>query len=132
MRALVVFHDRGTGPVAQLLKRGFRHCFVALDDGRYWIAVDGRAGVPDVRVVAGTGFDLAGFYRRAGMTVVETAVRRRPPRQPWMLGTCVGAAKRLIGLRAPFALTPAGLWRRLSRGPKFPLDAGTRKRILFL
>jgi hypothetical protein len=114
-RALVVFHGHAAGILAQACAEGFRHCFVALDDGRYWVLFDGKAGVPELRVVAGSDFDLAGFYRDRGFMVVETETAHRPPRLPLMLGTCVGAAKRLLGLRAPFVLTPKQLLRRLAR-----------------
>lgn len=114
MRALVVFHGLGTGAFARLLAPGFGHCFVALDDGRYWIVVDGRNGVPEVKVAAAAIFDLAAFYRQCGFTVVATESAARAPHQPLMLGTCVGAAKRLLGLRAPHVVTPHQLWRHLN------------------
>lgn len=114
-RALVVFHGHAAGFLAQACADGFRHCFVALDDGRYWILFDGKAGVPELRVVAGSDYDLAGFYCDRGFTVVEAETVGRPPRIPLMLGTCVGAAKRLLGLRAPLVLTPKQLYRCLAR-----------------
>lgn len=136
-RALVVFHRHGAGTFARLVTGGFRHCFVALDDGRYWIVFDGKAGVPEMRVIAGSDYDLAGFYRGQGFAVVETETGIRPPRQPLMLGTCVGAAKRLLGLRAPHVLTPHQLFRYLATRLKgfpvrrfgSPLDVGTKNRI---
>ena len=135
-RALVVFHGHAAGFLARLCASGFGHCFVAIDDGRYWIIVDGRAGVPEVRVVAGNDYDLADFYREKGLLVVETETANRAPRQPLMLGTCVGAAKRLLGLGAPRVLTPRQLYRHLTResarfvlGARSSLDAGTEERI---
>jgi hypothetical protein len=117
MRALAVFHGDGTGPLVRILAPGFRHCFVCiLDRNGTWIRFDGRAGIPEIRADAPAGFDLAGFYREQGFTVVEV-VDREPqhPRTPLMLATCVGAAKRLLGLRAPFVLTPLQLHRHLDR-----------------
>ncbi len=115
MRALAVFHGRGAGPLARLLAPGFRHCFVCIEDANgIWIRCDGRAGLPDIRAEAPGGFDLGAFYRDQGFAVVEIAHgQRRPPRMPLMLGTCVGAAKRILGLRAPFVLTPRQLHRKL-------------------
>lgn len=116
MRAVIVFHGRGQGRCARFLAHGFRHCFVCvLDEARgIWIRLDGRAGIPDFRAEAAAGFDLAEFYRAAGFTVLELENHTpHPPRTPLMLGTCVGAVKRVLGLRAPFVLTPRQLFRRL-------------------
>tara|TARA_R110000868_G_scaffold4155_23_gene25479 strand:- start:6706 stop:7059 length:354 start_codon:yes stop_codon:yes gene_type:complete len=116
MRAVIVFHGRGQGWCAPFLEPGFRHCFVCvLDDARgIWIRLDGRAGIPELRAEAAADFDLAGFFRAAGFAVIELENHvPRPPRTPLMLGTCVGAAKRVLGLRAPFVLTPKQLFRRL-------------------
>lgn len=112
--ALAVFHGHGNHALSRFLKPGFRHCFVAVLAGGYWIVVDGRMGTPELAVVASAGFDLAGFYRAEGFTVVETRVRRRSPATPLMLATCVGAAKRLLGLRAPGLVTPWQLYRHLT------------------
>lgn len=116
MRAIVVFHGRGQGRWARLLAPGFRHCFVCvLDEVRgIWIRIDGQAGIPSFRAEAAECFDLAGFYRATGFTVVDCDSHTpRVPRTALMLGTCVGAAKRVLGLRAPFVLTPKQLYRRL-------------------
>mgnify|MGYP004244746981 CR=1 FL=1 len=112
-----MFHGTGHGPVSRFLAPGFRHCFVCVQDANgVWIRIDGQAGLPNIRAECGAGFDLAGFYRTQGLVVVEcTDIDRRTPRSPLMLGTCVGAAKRILGLRAPFVLTPYQLYRRLVR-----------------
>jgi hypothetical protein len=118
MKALVVFSDRSGICLARFLRPGYRHCFVALVSGGYWIVFDGRAGQPDLEVAAGADFDLAAFYRRCGLNVIETSVTRRRPLQPIMLGTCVGAAKRLLGISALLAFTPYGLYQHLRKAAK--------------
>jgi hypothetical protein len=116
MRALVVFHGRGEGRFARFLAPGFRHCFVCVVDPRagIWLRLDGCDGVPALRADAAAGFALAEYFRASGFAVVELEnVIPQPPRTPLMLGTCVGAVKRVLGLRAPFVLTPRQLFRRL-------------------
>ncbi len=115
MRAICVFHDEGGGRLRPLLRPGFRHCFCAMRSGAYWIVVDGRKGLPAIEVVAGADTDLAAFYREVGYAVAEVAAARYPPRQPVAFATCVGVAKRLLGVRAPFVLTPYRLWKHLTR-----------------
>lgn len=116
MRAVIVFHGCGRGWCAPFLDAGFRHCFICiLDEVRgIWIRFDGRAGIPEFRAEAAADFDLATFFRAAGFTVVDLQNHvPQAPRTPLMLGTCVGAVKRVLGLRAPFVLTPKQLYRRL-------------------
>ena len=115
MDALVVFHDHGYGRLRRFLRWGFRHVFIVVLREGYWIALDGRAGLPELRVVAGADFDLAGHYRRQhGFTVLPVRAPRLMPRSPVMLGTCVGAVKRVLGLRAPWIVTPYQLYRHLA------------------
>lgn len=112
--ALVVFHDHGHGMFRRWLRWGFRHVFVVVLREGYWIALDGRAGLPSLQVVAGQGFDLIGYYRRQhGFTVLGICAPRIRPRTPFVLGTCVGAAKRLLGIRSPWVLTPYQLYLHL-------------------
>lgn len=116
MKALAIFHDYGHGRFRKWLRWGFRHVFVAILHKGYWIVVDGRAGVPVVEVVAGADFDLAGFYRRQrGFTVIGLTAPRQQPFSPVMLGTCVGAVKRVLGIRRFWLLTPYQLYRHLKR-----------------
>lgn len=106
----MVFHDRGL----PFLKRGFRHCFAAIEAGA-WIVVDPRADRLAVHAYD-RAFDLAAFYRGQGCTVVELVVpataARRIAARPF---TCVEVVKHLIGLAAPRAWTPWRLYRRLIR-----------------
>jgi hypothetical protein len=81
--------------------------------GGYWIAIDGRRGVPSVSVVAAADYDLAAFYRGLGYAVAPLTAPPTAPRTPLALATCVGVTKRALGVRAPLALTPYRLWKRI-------------------
>ena len=116
MRAIVCFHDHGCHILSRLLKPGFKHVFVAVHNGNYWIMIDGRAGVPVVEVVAPDDFDLAGFYRDEGFTVIETQQRALPPRGPFAIANCVGLAKAILSIRST-AITPYALYRYLRTHP---------------
>ena len=120
-RALVVFSGR-TG-VAWLLwlRPGFRHCFVAVDDGVEWLTVDPLLHRLEVRASGlPSAFDLAGEYRRLDLAVLEVVPAPVPLRRaPLGLFTCVEAVKRLLGIRARWVLTPWQLHRHLSRGSLF-------------
>jgi hypothetical protein len=113
--AIAVFHDHGSGWLRPFLRPGFRHCFCAVVAGDYWILVDGRRGLPVIEVVAAASYDLGAFYRRLGYTVAPVAVMPIAPRSPIVPATCVAAVKRVLGIRAPLALTPYQLWRRVTQ-----------------
>ena len=60
-------------------------------------------------------FDLAGFYREQGFTVVETRRRRRIRPAPLLPATCVETAKRVLGIASWRVLTPRQLHNFLLR-----------------
>lgn len=121
MPALCVFHNQGAHFLRRFMKSGFQHCFLAVASGDYWIVLDSKMGAADICVLAGSKFDLAGFYRDEGFTVVETFMGEEAktatlrPTCPLMLATCVGMTKRLLGLNAPGVFTPWQLCRRLTK-----------------
>jgi hypothetical protein len=116
-RALIVFHGEGCGFWPWLCGRpGFRHCFVALQDGRAWIELDARGDGMHIAAEVPAGHDLAGHYRGLGYVAIETIVRneRRRYRAPWAF-TCVEAAKRVLGVHGWLIWTPYQLYRRLEK-----------------
>lgn len=119
-RAWVVF--RGDSPLwwLRLLRPGFRHCLALLNDGRHWIVVDPLSPYTEVAVPAlPPDYDLPGWYRGLGLTVVPAPVVRALARPaPWGPFTCVEAVKRVLGLQDPFVLTPWQLFCRLTRSPE--------------
>ena len=110
------------------LKRGFRHCFAALHDAAGWTVLDPLSGrLVVARLDVPGGFDLPGFYQRAGLAVLgpfapgAPAPRWLPPLAPY---NCVALCRALLGPEAPFAVTPHGLFCQLKK------NAETRKNIL--
>lgn len=114
MRAVVCFHDHGDGYLSRLLKPGFRHVFILVDDGTYWIAIDGRAGLPVVRVEAARVFDIAEHYRAQGMTVVEATQAATAPSRLFAPCNCVGLVAGILGLSCR-AITPWQIYRHLMK-----------------
>ena len=114
VKALAVFNNNGGHILDPLLKRGFRHCFCALQTGPYWVLIDALDGVMDIRVAAPATYDLATFYRAEGFSVIETNQRSKPLRAPLVTTNCVGCVKCVLGIRSA-ALTPWGLYKALRR-----------------
>lgn len=114
MKALAIFHGNSDHILARFLKPGFRHCLAAIQNGNYWIMVDGCEGIPVVEVVAPSDFDLAEYFRDKGFTVVETE-QGEVPRSPFAVANCVGMVCAILCIRAPFVLTPYGLYKHLRK-----------------
>ena len=112
MKALVVFSD--AEPERFLpLKRGFRHCFVVLNDGTDWVAINPMrgylwAGAADAET------DLRSHYESQGMRCVEVDVAEPVDRGfPTFWWSCVELVKRAIGLRSFWIVTPWQLYKAI-------------------
>ncbi|MBP0491672.1 hypothetical protein [Roseomonas indoligenes] len=103
---------------ARLLRPGFRHCFAGLWDEAGWTVLDPLSGrLLVTRLAVDPGFDLPGFWRRAGCRVLGPFVPGAPARRlPEVVPlSCVSMCRAVLGPRAPFALTPYGLFQRLDK-----------------
>ncbi len=118
-RAWIVFSGRADHAWQRLLRPGFRHCFAAIQDEAGWMVLDPLSGrLLVARIAVPAGYDLPAFYGRAGLTPLGPF-----PLPEQALGTplrgvplnCVSICRAVLGPHAPFALTPAGLHRKLSR-----------------
>lgn len=126
LRALLVFHNPEDARYKRILKYGFWHVFAALEvepthegNERMWITVDGVDMQFATQVVAPASYDLAGWYREQGLTVLETYRGAEPDLRWFVLANCVGLVKRLANLHAPFwVITPYQLFRYISAREK--------------
>lgn len=121
--ALVVFVDQAGLRCLRWLRKGFRHCFVIVRVDRGWIACDPMSHRTDLDIVGDFSADqLAHWYRSLGLKVVQTRVRCAPSRlAPVRPYTCVEAVKHVLGLHAPWILTPWQLYKKL-RHEGLPTD----------
>jgi hypothetical protein len=117
LRAWAVFSGRTDLAWLRLLKPGFRHCFLALNDGRHWLTLDPLATFTELAVQpVPAEFDLAGWYRDQGLTVIEATVIRGHARPaPLAPFSCVEAIKRALGIHDRWVITPFQLYRHLRR-----------------
>lgn len=115
--ALVVFMGEVSIRWAKILRPGFRHCFAVVGRHGRWIIFDPMSSFTNLGVFSGPSIDdVADWYRQFGFTVVKTDVRRGQS-QPaeWRPFTCVEAVKRVLGIRAPWVITPWQLYRHIRR-----------------
>ena len=116
-RIWLAFGGEADRPWLRPLRLGFRHCFAAIADEGGWTVLEPLAGrLLVARLPVQPGFDLPGFYRRAGLAVVGPFAPTAPcaTRLPRLAPlTCVSLCRAVLGPEAPFALTPYGLFRAL-------------------
>lgn len=119
--ALVVFSGRTDLAWLRLLKRGFRHCFVLVDFGDRWIMLNPMSHYTAIDILPAMAADaLADHCQRLGLAVVPARTRQPLPRPaPWRLYTCVEGVIRILGIRAPWVLTPWQLYRYLLNRKKY-------------
>jgi hypothetical protein len=117
--ALVVFMGDVSIRWAKLLRPGFRHCFAIVGRNGQWVIFDPMSNYTNLGILSGPSIDdVASWYRQFGLTVIKTVVQRgESPSAEWRPFTCVEAVKRVLGIRAPWVMTPWQLYRHLGRGP---------------
>lgn len=120
------------------MKRGFRHLWIQGCRDGLWFSIDLRATTLQItadflvdwsnRPMPETNFELNLDYQSAidvkihrwrgqGFTVVDVSPGQGGKFSFFGLLTCVGVAKRFLGIRAPWILTPAQLHRYLTKNP---------------
>ena len=111
MKALVVFVEDNSHPLSWMLKKGFKHCFICLNNDGLWLLVDAAKGVPVVKYLCEDDFDLKNFYTDKGFTVIESE-QGKALKSPLVLRNCVGMVKSVL-CKGGFSVTPYGLYKRL-------------------
>ncbi len=114
--ALAIFVGHADCRWLGCLRVGFWHCFVALRDDNIWLICDPLKDRIELRALpVPEDFDLAGFYAGRGHVVLRGLTRPGLPRGLAAIVplTCVTIAKRLLGVRAPWVITPWQLCQRL-------------------
>ncbi|MBL4804584.1 MAG: hypothetical protein JKY71_06930 [Alphaproteobacteria bacterium] len=125
LRAWVVFSGQADLPWLKILKPGFRHCAVLLNDGERWITIDPLSNYTDVNVHhVATDFDLPRWMCGRGHIVVPAEVSRSETPAPLGLFSCVEAVKRVLGIHDRLILTPWQLYRHLTTTKEIPTLKG--------
>ncbi len=115
-RAWVVFADETNIAWLRWLKHKFRHCFVLINDGDHWIALEPLASCLEVSVLPpAPDFNLPAWLEAQHHVVCEAPIRRHLEKMaPLAPLNCVEIVKRYLGIRDPFILTPYHLYRYLT------------------
>lgn len=116
-RAWVAFTDERRIWWLGWLRPGFRHCFALLNDSEHWLAVEPLASCMEITVLpTPADFNLPDWLRGQGHHVVEAMLDRRLIHPaPFAFLNCVEVVKRVLGIRAPWVITPYLLYQHLQQ-----------------
>lgn len=119
VQAWVVFSGQADRIWLRMLRPGFRHCYLVMNDGRCWFSLDPMLNHMELAIhhhIPAT-FDLPGWLagQGHGAVVPATLCRTRSTPAPWRIFTCVEAVKRTLGIHARLIFTPWQLYRFLCR-----------------
>lgn len=113
-KAWVVFSGQADLKWLRLLKSGYRHCYVLINDGEHWVSIDPLSGHTEVTVHdLAPDFDLPAWLQARGMITIAAPITPQAKQAPPGLCSCVESVKRILGLHAPFILTPWQLYQKL-------------------
>ena len=114
-RAWVVFTNQTDLPYLRLLRKGYKHCFVLIHDGKNWLSIDPLAGYMEVAVHdLPDHFDLPVWLRGQGHKVIAAPMAQEmKTTAPFTLLTCVEVCKRILGIHNRLILTPWQLYKHL-------------------
>lgn len=115
-KAWVVFSGEADLPWLKILKEGYRHCYVLINDGKHWITIDPLSNYMDVTVHdLSLDFNLPLWMRNRGYIIVAADIQHLDKQAPWMPFSCVEAVKRVLGIHKSFMLTPWQLYKYLQK-----------------
>lgn len=111
----IVFSNDTDIGMLRFFKRGFRHCFMMMQQGDRWVLVDPRSNKTDVHLLQHPkSFNFPRYYTEQGKTVVKIPDINVPNKimSPFPV-SCVETLKRMIGLHAWWVMTPYQLYKKL-------------------
>lgn len=117
LHAAALFYHHSDHWSRDWLAPGFRHCDVVIEthEPGVWLGIVGKVG-GIVTGVAMVDFDPQAFAAANDAICVMLPLHRPQLRRwPFMTTTCVGLAKAVLGIRAPFIWTPYSLYMHLVR-----------------
>lgn len=111
----IVFSNDTDIPILKIFRRGFRHCFMIMQQNDRWILIDPRANKTDVQLLPHPkSFNFPRYYLEQGKTVLKIPTIKTPHKilSPFPV-SCVETLKRLIGLHAWWVMTPYQFYKHL-------------------
>lgn len=115
-KAWVVFSGQADLAWLKILKPGFRHCSLIINDGQRWISYDPLSSHSEITAHhLPADFNLPLWMQERGHIVLPARISQPKGPAPIGLFSCVEAVKRVLGIHARMIVTPWQLHQYLTR-----------------
>jgi hypothetical protein len=111
----IVFSNETDIRVLKILKQGFRHCFMVMQQGEKWMLIDPRSNKTDIQILPHPShFNFPRYFTEQGHTVLKVPEMNAPQKimTPFPV-SCVEGIKRIIGLHKFWVITPHQLYKKI-------------------
>ncbi len=114
-RAMVAFGGHAEYKALRFLRPGFRHCFAVIESQGKWVLYNPLSIGTQLDVWPGDCEETLRLWLEThGYKVIMVQVRSLELEPlPWSIFSCVEAVKRVLGVRAPWIMTPWQLYKSL-------------------
>jgi hypothetical protein len=106
-KVYVIFEDDQQRWWSKFLKKGIRHCYIVKPTPNSFIIYGKSVKNVDLFTVIDQKSIIEGKY------IMKSYIPRECRRSLFMLNTCVGHTKQILGINNPFILTPYQLLKHL-------------------
>jgi hypothetical protein len=108
-KVFIIFEDDECRWWSFLLKKGCRHCFIVKPTGNDFIVFGKCAKNFDLFTIKDEKSIIDDIY------TMKSYIPKQCRRSLFMLNTCVGHTKQILGINNPFILTPYQLLKHLRK-----------------
>jgi len=120
-KAWVVFSGKTDIPLLWTLKKGFRHCFIILEDDSNWITLDPLCSSTEILTIKKEAHTLSlpqWFLSQGHIIIPAKFFENRKVYLPFSLLTCVGTIKNILGINRLLIQTPHQLFKYINHHNK--------------
>jgi hypothetical protein len=119
-QAYVVFTGKTDIWFLKFLKKGFRHCFIILEDQEHWVTFDPLSSHTEIEIIAkNKNMFLPDWLISQKFKVIEAKFNDvQNIKSPMALMNCVESVKRILGIHSYSIVTPYQLFKYLKQNNK--------------
>ena len=117
-KALVMFCDSNSFGILKLLKKGYKHCFIAVKVDKDWIIYEPLLTRTEISIIKNADIHyVRKCFEMMGCQVLQTRLNRTESIKHSIFTpfTCVSAVQRVLGVKPNFFTTPWKLYKQIAK-----------------